>query len=382
MKILIPIIACGLTWSFASAAPTGWSLIKVCQEDLVLHTSDGADAGRVTHLVLDQGGATVSSVLISGGVLAERTVVVPFSSVRVEGSRTTLVEINRERLIAAPVIERSSISTTTTFDTSVVERSRTYFNTSATSTTSTTENARREGGQNRERNRDGDRNRDRDNARDGTRAGERDRERLPDGTADTDRQRRPGEAQSKTEDQLPAGKGRDGDMRRDRDGARGENKAGDQPPSGEARNSERRPDGDASGRGKSTKPEAEERKPGAPQDTPPGSDAQGKDRPNKSPDAATSPSQPGASSNKETPAPQATDKTKESPAPSQATDKEKKDAPSQSSQPAAEEKKKPSPGLPNDQTPRKPNLPDGASPKPGPGNDDAPPSSPKPGPQA
>jgi len=83
MKTLLPFIALAITASLASAQnSSGLTVLKVCQDDLVLHTSDGADAGHVSYIVMDPESRMVDSVLVSGGVLAERTVAVPFDSVR------------------------------------------------------------------------------------------------------------------------------------------------------------------------------------------------------------------------------------------------------------------------------------------------------------
>jgi hypothetical protein len=119
-----------LALSMSSAAAAELISVKVCQDDLLLRTSDGAEAGRITYVVMDPSNQTVVSALISGGVLAERVVAVPFTSVRLgSGREVTLVDIDQQRLIAAPVIERSAISSHT-FDASIIERSRTHFITS------------------------------------------------------------------------------------------------------------------------------------------------------------------------------------------------------------------------------------------------------------
>src|SRR4051812_30182462 len=132
MKTLLPIIALAIAASLAPAQDSsGLTVLKVCQDDMVLHTSDGADAGHVSYIVMDPGSRVVESVLVSGGVLAERTVAVPFDSIRFSGREARLTEIDQQRLISAPVIERSRISSTT-FDRSVLERSRTHFGVSGT----------------------------------------------------------------------------------------------------------------------------------------------------------------------------------------------------------------------------------------------------------
>src|SRR6187397_791114 len=126
MKIFFSLLIASCLAS-AVARADGLTVLKVCQDDLVLHTSDGADGGHISYVVLDPSTQAISSVLVSGGVLAERVVAVPFSSVRFGGGHDVrLVEIDQQRLISAPVIERS-VLTSSTFDTSVIERSRTHF---------------------------------------------------------------------------------------------------------------------------------------------------------------------------------------------------------------------------------------------------------------
>jgi hypothetical protein len=138
MKTSLSIIALGALLSFASpqaAHGAEFTVLRVCEDNLVLHTSDRADAGRISHVVIDTGSRAIVSVLVTGGVIAERTVAVPFTSVQFGPAReVTLVEIDRQRLVSAPVIERSSIATTS-FESSWVERSRTHFASKSTSTT-------------------------------------------------------------------------------------------------------------------------------------------------------------------------------------------------------------------------------------------------------
>src|SRR5688572_1172399 len=128
MKAIIRILApYGAALLLATASPPvqGASelvVLKVCQEDLLIRTSDGAEAGRITYVVMDPGSRSVVSVLVSGGVLTDRIVAVPFDSVRFGSGRdVTLYEIDQQRLISAPVIERTSL-VSTSFDATVVER--------------------------------------------------------------------------------------------------------------------------------------------------------------------------------------------------------------------------------------------------------------------
>jgi hypothetical protein len=126
---IIAAVALAVPWSSKAQEVEGFSVLKVCQEDLVLHTSDNQEAGRIGYVVVEPGSQRIVSALITGGVLAERVVAVPFTSVRFGGPReVTLVDINRERLVSAPVVERTHLtSTTTRFEPSFFERSYTHF---------------------------------------------------------------------------------------------------------------------------------------------------------------------------------------------------------------------------------------------------------------
>ncbi len=132
MKTYLAIIAAtslAIPWSHGQEVIDGYSVLKVCQEDLVLHTSDGSEGGRIGYVVVDPGSQRIVSALVTGGALAERVVAVPFTSMRFKSAReVTLIDIDRQRLISAPVIERSVLtSTTTRFEPSFIERSYTHF---------------------------------------------------------------------------------------------------------------------------------------------------------------------------------------------------------------------------------------------------------------
>lgn len=127
---IIAAIALAVPWSSrAQEVVDGYSVLKVCQEDLVLHTTDGAEAGRIGYVVVEPGSQRIVSALVTGGVLAERVVAVPFTSMRFKSAReVSLVDIDRQRLISAPVVERTHLtSTTTRFEPSYFERSYTHF---------------------------------------------------------------------------------------------------------------------------------------------------------------------------------------------------------------------------------------------------------------
>src|SRR4051794_18447403 len=109
-------------------AETNYSVFKVCEDKHVIRTSDGQEAGHVEYIVVDPGAQRIVSTVVTGGVEGERLVAIPYSSMRFgTGEEVTLTEINRERLVSAPVIERTQLTTTTRLEPSVFERSYTHF---------------------------------------------------------------------------------------------------------------------------------------------------------------------------------------------------------------------------------------------------------------
>ena len=84
-----------------------YNVLKICQSEYTLKTEDGAEAGRIEYVVVDPDGGRIVSAVLSGGVLADRFVAVPFTAVHLGPSHeVTLTHIDRERLMSAPVIER------------------------------------------------------------------------------------------------------------------------------------------------------------------------------------------------------------------------------------------------------------------------------------
>jgi len=127
-------------------AETEYSVFKVCEDQHVIRTSDGAEAGRVEYIVLDPGQGRIVSTIVSGGAIGEKLVAVPYSSMRFGAQReVVLTEITRERLVSAPVIERNQINVSVRFEPALVERSYTHFGVRRDSVTSTTR-VDREGG--------------------------------------------------------------------------------------------------------------------------------------------------------------------------------------------------------------------------------------------
>jgi len=122
---IIASIIVALAGSIASAAEL--SVFRVCQDQRVIRTSDGAEAGRVEYIVVDPSDQHVVSTVISGGVVGERLIAVPYTSLRFSGDREiTLNEITRERLVSAPVIERTQINASV-IEPSIIQRTTTHF---------------------------------------------------------------------------------------------------------------------------------------------------------------------------------------------------------------------------------------------------------------
>lgn len=98
----------------AGAAPgiaAEYSTFRVCEDTRIIRTSDGADAGRVQYIVVDPSNQRVISTIVTGGVVGEKFVAVPFSAMRFDASESiTLTEITRERIVSAPAMERTQIT--------------------------------------------------------------------------------------------------------------------------------------------------------------------------------------------------------------------------------------------------------------------------------
>jgi hypothetical protein len=141
MKLLLP-IATILLAGFAplpaaetettTTTQTGnggdYSVLKICQSDYTLKTDDGANAGRIEYVVLDPAEGRIVSAVITGGVLAERFVAVPFTAIHLGPSReVTLVKIDRAHLMDAKPIEREHIVNVHHFAPDVVRRTYAHF---------------------------------------------------------------------------------------------------------------------------------------------------------------------------------------------------------------------------------------------------------------
>ncbi|RYD76083.1 MAG: PRC-barrel domain containing protein [Verrucomicrobiaceae bacterium] len=71
--LLTTIAAAGLC---IPAAVADYTVFRVCEEERVIKTSDGADAGRVEYIVVDPSQQRVVSAVISGGVISNKHVAV------------------------------------------------------------------------------------------------------------------------------------------------------------------------------------------------------------------------------------------------------------------------------------------------------------------
>ena len=110
-----------------AANAADYSLFKVCQDQRIIRTSDGAEAGHIEYIVVDPSSREVISTVVSGGVEGDRLLAIPYSSLNFAGgNEITLTEITRERLVSAPVIERTQINTAVIAP-EIIERTREHF---------------------------------------------------------------------------------------------------------------------------------------------------------------------------------------------------------------------------------------------------------------
>jgi hypothetical protein len=124
-RILIATIVMGLT---ATLHADSYSVFRVCQDQHVIHTSDGAEAGRVEYIVVDPAQQRIVSTVITGGVIGERHIAVPYSDIEINGEHDiVLTNIDRERIVAAPEIEVSRFASSSVVEPAIVDRSVTYF---------------------------------------------------------------------------------------------------------------------------------------------------------------------------------------------------------------------------------------------------------------
>lgn len=136
-NIIVPILGAVIAPTLFAAE---YSMFRVCEDKHVLRTSDGADAGRVEYIVLDPASQQIVSTVVTGGVVGSKYVAVPFSSMRFTNDREiALTEIDRERIVSAPVIERTQI-TSNVIEPTYIERTNNYFGVRADVNSRTTTN--------------------------------------------------------------------------------------------------------------------------------------------------------------------------------------------------------------------------------------------------
>jgi hypothetical protein len=149
MNKLLPILAVLAAAPLASAE---YSVFRVCEDQHVIKTADGAEAGHVEYIVLEPSSRRIVSTVVTGGVIGGKLVAVPFESMQFGTDRTvTLTEINRERLVSAPVIERTEFAKTSVIQPTVIDRTYNHFgvriNSQADVNVNTTNRATTTGGQ-------------------------------------------------------------------------------------------------------------------------------------------------------------------------------------------------------------------------------------------
>jgi hypothetical protein len=104
-----------------------YALFRVCQDQRIIRTSDGAEAGHIEYIVVDPSSREVISTVVSGGVEGDRLLAIPYGSLEFGGGNEIILrEINRERLVSAPVIERTQISAAVIAP-DIIQRTREHF---------------------------------------------------------------------------------------------------------------------------------------------------------------------------------------------------------------------------------------------------------------
>ena len=126
-KLLLTLAAIGFIAPVALFADN-YLVFRVCEDQHILRTSDGAEAGRVEYIIVEPVGHRIVSTVITGGVVGERLVAMPFSIMRFGGEREViLTEITRERLVSAPVIERTRFTARAEIEPAFVHPTFTHF---------------------------------------------------------------------------------------------------------------------------------------------------------------------------------------------------------------------------------------------------------------
>lgn len=143
----IPLLLITLAFSSPALRADDYTVFHVCQDQHIIHTADGADAGHVEYIVCEPGSHRIVSTVVTGGVVGERFVPVPFEVMQFNNDREImLTQITRERIESAPVIERTQIASTTVVQPALFERTSQHFGVRFDAQTNIREGERREFG--------------------------------------------------------------------------------------------------------------------------------------------------------------------------------------------------------------------------------------------
>jgi sporulation protein YlmC with PRC-barrel domain len=139
-RTLLLLVALGLAAPWCARAQSSYTVFRVCQDQRVIHTSDGAEVGHVQYIVVDPGQQRIVSTVVSGGVLGDRYVAVPYEDIQMQDDNNiVLTNIDRERIASAPALEVNRFTSRSVIEPSVVEPSVTYFGNASQRTTSRTD---------------------------------------------------------------------------------------------------------------------------------------------------------------------------------------------------------------------------------------------------
>jgi hypothetical protein len=113
----------------AARGDSRFSVFKTDDDGHDLRTSDGrAGALHAEYMVLEPSTRKVEAAIVTGGVLGEKFVMVPFKAVRFEGSRDIiLTDVARDRLADAPEIEKSQLNSSAMLAASEIDHCYSYF---------------------------------------------------------------------------------------------------------------------------------------------------------------------------------------------------------------------------------------------------------------
>lgn len=145
-RILKSTIAAAALAIPAALSAADYTVFRVCEDQHVLRTSDGAEAGRVEYIVFEPTSHRVVSAIVTGGIVAEKHIAVPMTAFQFGAERqVTLTNITRERLVAAPAFEVTQLRSRAVIEPALVERTYTHFGLNAAditrSSTTTERNA-------------------------------------------------------------------------------------------------------------------------------------------------------------------------------------------------------------------------------------------------